>query len=61
MKNRSWTVVQHSGQHMVLECGTERKDIQRPSDPVALKIFTALRPGQSIDDATLQHFLGVKP
>lgn len=56
MENRTWTVVQHSGQHMVIECGSERKDIKRPSDPTAQQIFMSLQPGQAVDDATLVHF-----
>jgi hypothetical protein len=60
MANRNWEIVEHSGQHMVLECGTERRDVPRPSDPAKRAYFNSLRPGQLIDDATLISFLGIK-
>ena len=58
--NRNWEVIQHSGQHMILQCGSERRDIKRPSEPTAREFFMSIRPGQLIDDATLVSLLGVK-
>ena len=58
--SESWTVVQATSQRIDLERGLERKVVRRPKDPAALRIFTTIRPGETIDDLTLQTFLGVK-
>jgi hypothetical protein len=58
--NRMWKVVAHTGQRMDLECGLERKEVRCPKDAAGKKMFLEITPGQGIDDATLQAFLGVK-
>lgn len=59
MPNRNWKVISHSGQHMVLEFEGQRRDIPRPKDPEARKMFMSISPDQTIDDATIVHFLKI--
>ena len=52
-----WTIVQHTGQRMDLERGSERKEVKAPKDPQKLQHFRNLAAGELIDDATIAHFL----
>lgn len=60
MSNRTWKIIQHSGQHMIVEFGGERRDIPRPKDPEARQVFMSLSPDQTIDDATIVSFLKIQ-
>jgi len=55
-----WTVVKRTGSRMDLECGFERREVQRPTDPMAKKIFMEIQPGRSVDEGTLRLLLGKK-
>ena len=57
--DKTWTVVANTGKRMDLECGLEKKEVRCPTDATGKKIFLGLRPGQSVDDNTLRHFLKV--
>lgn len=52
-----WTVVETTGQRIDLERGLERKEIRKPSDLTAGSMFMQVRPGELIDDATIEYFL----
>jgi hypothetical protein len=60
MEKKAWTVVQHSGHYAIFRSGTEKKTIDRPSDPEADAMFMRLREGMVVDERALQLFLRPK-
>jgi hypothetical protein len=52
-----WEVDSNSGQQMVLERGSERKELWCPRNRIGSRIFKTTSPGQLIDDITIRLFL----
>ena len=45
-----WNVISNSGDHLILERGPERLDIEKPEDPFAHEIFLKLVTGSTASD-----------
>jgi hypothetical protein len=54
--DRYWKVVRRVGNRIELEYGQERKVIGCPTKPFAKQLFMMVRPGQVIDDTTVELF-----
>jgi hypothetical protein len=54
---RDWKVVKRIGRRMTLECGQEQRLIREPTRPYAKQLFHMARPGQVIDDMTVDLFV----
>jgi hypothetical protein len=54
--DRDWKVVKRIGRRMTLECGQEQRLIREPTRPYAKQLFHMARPGQVIDDETVELF-----
>lgn len=52
-----WEVVSNSGQQMLLERGSERKQLCCPRNRIGSRIFKTMGPGQVIEDITIRLFL----
>lgn len=61
--NRDWKVVKRVGRRMTLESGQEQRLIREPTRPYVKQLFHMARPGQVIDDETVELFVNgrVKP
>ena len=53
---RDWKVVKRVGRRMTLESGKERRLIREPTRPYARQLFHMTKPGQVIDDETVELF-----
>ena len=60
---RDWKVVKRVGRRMTLESGQEQRLIREPTRPYVKQLFHMARPGQVIDDETVEMFVNgkVKP
>jgi hypothetical protein len=54
MKTKTWTVVANTGKRADLECGIEKKEIERPTYIGARDFTHWLAPKTHIDDSALQ-------
>jgi len=54
LMDRTWKVVKRIGRRMTLECGQEQRLIREPSRPYAKQLFHMARPGQVIDEETVE-------
>jgi len=45
-----WNVVSNSGEHLILERGTERMEIEKPEEPFAQEIFMKIVTGSTVSD-----------
>lgn len=54
--DRYWKVISRRGNRMNLECDEERRVITCPTKPFAKQLFMMMRPGQFVDDKTLELF-----
>jgi hypothetical protein len=52
-----WEVVSNSGQQMILERGSVRKELSCPRNRIGSRIFTSASPGQLIQDTTIRLLL----
>jgi len=50
---KPWTVVSNSGEHVILERGTERNKISIPDEPTARELFLKLVPPGTVTDEGL--------
>jgi hypothetical protein len=48
-----WNVISNSGEHLILERGQERLEIEKPEDPFAHEIFLKLVTGSTASDVGL--------
>ena len=53
----NWKVISKYERSMVLERGSERKELTCPTNRVGTAIFGALRPGQPVEEVTIRLFL----
>ena len=53
---RDRKVVKRVGRRMTLECGQEQRLIREPARSYANQLFHMAKPGQVIDDATVELF-----
>lgn len=54
--DRYWTVITRRGKLMNLKCDQEHKVVKCPTKPFAKQLFMMVRPGQVIDDTTVELF-----
>jgi hypothetical protein len=57
---RDWKVVKRIGRRMTLECGQEQRLIREPTRSYAKQLFHMAKPGQVIDDETVELFVDRK-
>jgi predicted RNA binding protein YcfA (HicA-like mRNA interferase family) len=53
--NRSWLVVRQTGSRVFLESGNHKMTLVCPLDPEGKRMFMRMKPGQTIDDETLER------
>jgi hypothetical protein len=51
-----WKILRATAQWIDLERGSERMQVQRPSNPAARAMFMQIRPGEMIDEALIHYF-----
>jgi len=54
MKMKTWTVISNTGKQADLECGLEKKEVQRPMHISASEFIHWLAPDSHIDDDSLR-------
>jgi hypothetical protein len=54
--DRYWKVVTRTGKLITLVCGQERKAIKCPTKPFAKQLFMMVKPGQVVNDKTVDLF-----
>jgi hypothetical protein len=54
MKTKTWTVIANTGKQADLECGTEKKIVQKPPHISAREFAHWLAPDSRIDDDALR-------
>jgi hypothetical protein len=55
-----WNIVSNSGEHLILERGTDRMEIDKPEDPVALGIFMKIVTGSTVSEIGVELLMGPK-
>lgn len=54
--DRHWKVVKRIGSRISVECGEDRKLLACPTKPFAKQLFMMVRPGEVLDDPTVEMF-----
>jgi len=57
---KEWNVVSNSGEKVILERGTERKEISIPDEPTARRLFLKLVPPGTVTDEGIEMFIKSK-
>jgi hypothetical protein len=52
--DKYWKVITRKGNRMNLECGAQRKEILCPTRPYAKELFLMIRPGQVVENSTVE-------